>query len=127
MLEYLYLHDTGEYLDASQFAYNSEPYYSKIPAQLFEGIILPHFDISQAELRQLAHYDKASNTYPWQEQGGSNISYFPTITPEVTACHQNKDGTITLTVNAMCTEFKTCLLYTSRHETALGDCAGFTE
>lgn len=125
VLEYLYLHDTGEYLDASQFAYNSEPYYSKIPAQLFEGIILPHFDISQAELRQLAHYDKASNTYPWQEQGGSNISYFPTITPEVTACHQNKDGTITLTVNAMCTEFKTDCLFTHEVTIRPGTNGGF--
>lgn len=73
--------------------------------------MLSHFDISQTELRQLAHYDENSNTYPWQEQWASNYTYFPTVIPEVTAYRQNNDGTIQLTVNAMCTEFKTDCLF----------------
>ena len=51
-----------------------------------------------------AVYDEETQTYAWASLGcgNYNLSYFGTSVPEVIGVRQNEDGTMTLTVEAVC-------------------------
>lgn len=102
----LYRADHGSYLDAQALPYAEEPWFHcLISAQLFEETILPHFDIPLDEFRQRTLYDPESGTYPWQDIMASNVSYYPTVIPEVTAYTPVCADTFELTVRVMCTDY----------------------
>lgn len=72
-----------------------------VPKDDFEGLVTEYFDISKELLRKLASYK--GKTYEWVSLGCGNyapgMSGFPF--PEVTKMEKHKDGTITVTVDAV--------------------------
>lgn len=113
LFEFFYRIKNNRYLYPSDYESEQGPYYcSYIPAALFEETIKPYFDISLKEFRERCLYDSEKDAYPWQELCCDNVTYYPTVEPEVTAYKDNKDGTFTLTVNARCGDYKTDRLFT---------------
>lgn len=86
-------------------------YYYCIPAEEFEDIVFSFFNISLEKFRELSRYDSKENIYPWIESSVSNISYYPTIIPEVIDMKKYEDGRIKLTVNTMCLDKGTDSLF----------------
>lgn len=75
-----------------------------IPSREFESLIMEYLPVAPAELRKYAVYDEKKRLYAWERLGCSNydLTYFGMSIPEVTKVRENKDGTITLTVEAVC-------------------------
>lgn len=75
-----------------------------IPAVEFEDVILEYLPVTVEEIRKWAVYDEETQTYAWASLGcgNYNLSYFGTSVPEVIDVRQNEDGTMTLTVEAVC-------------------------
>lgn len=112
LLEYLYRMEHNAFFSPEAYESVREPYSCyRIPAALFEETILPYFDINLAELRQRSLYDAVTDSYPWQEICCENLTYYPTVEPEVVHCRDNADGTLTLTVRAKCNDYKTDCLF----------------
>ena len=107
LLEYLYRMEHNAFFSPEAYESVREPYSCyRIPAALFEETILPYFDINLAEFRQRSLYDAVTDSYPWQEICCENLTYYPTVEPEVVHCRDNADGTLTLTVRAKCNDYK---------------------
>ena len=112
--EYLYRYTHGVQFSPEGYAYCNESHCFEIPAQEFEQIILPYFDMDEETLRTLAGFDPEKNTYPWRQiQGNDLVSIlgYYSIEPEVTAYRANPDGTITLTVQVLSRDLKTDCLF----------------
>lgn len=75
-----------------------------IPEEDFENVISTYLPVTAEELKKWAVYDEKTKTYVWAKLGCGNYdpSYFGSGIPEVTDVEKNKDGTITLTVQAVC-------------------------
>lgn len=75
-----------------------------IPAEEFENLIMEYFPITKEQLREYAVYDGNTETYAWERLGCFNYSptFFSTSLPEVTEVTHHPDGTMTLTVDAVC-------------------------
>ncbi len=75
-----------------------------IPGSEFESLIMEYLPVTPAELRKYAVYNEKKGEYAWERLGCSNydLTYFGVSIPEVTKVRENKDGTITLTVEAVC-------------------------
>lgn len=104
---YLYRHQTGQQFSPEDCQYDTERRCYWIPADEFEPILLPFFRLNAAGLRAAAGYDAEKNCYPWREIESNDYTILLTyyrIEPEVTAFSVNADGTITLTVEAVCTD-----------------------
>lgn len=112
VFEYLYLMRWGAHADADSFEYSAQPGCCLVPSELFEETILPYFDISAEELRSRAMYIPGSDAYPWRPVISTEIKYFPTLTPEVRERRENADGSLTLTVDALCFDEKCFPLFT---------------
>lgn len=97
MYEYLYAMKYGERFD-------SEDYPEGIPKDEFEELITEYLPIKAEQIREYATFDEEYQTYVWVRLGCFNYSptFFGTSFPEVTDIRENKDGTITLTVDAVC-------------------------
>lgn len=115
LFEYLYKKKTGDYFYPDGLEFREDAYW--IPADLFEDIVLPYFDISLSEFRTKTLYDDERDAYPWQEIGVNNAFYYPTLTPEVKECRENEDGTVTLMVDVLCFDKKADPLFT--HEVTI--------
>ncbi len=108
LLEFFYKIKNKDYFYAQDYPIVWEPYYhSYIPSSLFESTIMPYFDISLKEFRKRSLYDSENDTYPWQEVCSDNLTFYPTVEPEVVKYRDNGDGTFTLTVHARCDDYKT--------------------
>lgn len=115
LLEYLYRVKNNDYFDETQYPIKNEPYYcSCIPADVFENTILPYFDISLKEFRKRTLYDSENNFYPWQKVCCDNLIFYPSVESDVIEYNNNSDGTITLTVNARCNNYKEDCLFTHK-------------
>lgn len=113
LLEAFYKLKNNRYFPQDDYPVISEPYmHSYISAELFESTIKPYFDISSEEFRTRCLYDSDKDAYPWQMVGCGNVTTYPSVEPEVVDYRNNNDGTITLTVNARCNEYKTPRLFT---------------
>ena len=112
VFEYLYLMSFGKRVDAGSFEYSAQLECCLVPEETFERTLMPYFDISAQELRSEAMYIAGEDVYPWQPIISSNLEYFPTVIPEVRACRENGDGSVTLTVDALCFDEKCFPLYT---------------
>lgn len=84
--------------------FEPEQYPDGIPAEEFEDTIMGYLPVSQENLREWAMFDEGNQSYPWERLGCGNYSpnFFGTSVPEVTHIRENKDGTLTLTVDAVC-------------------------
>lgn len=112
LLEAFYRKKYQEYFPVEDYPKISEIVdYSYIPASLFENTIIPYFDISLTEFRKKCLYNKDRDAYPWQDIVGENFSSYPNVEPEVVKYQKNDDGTITLTIDVRCNEYKTSRLF----------------
>lgn len=95
LFEYLYKMKYGE-------AFAGDGY--EIPAELFESVITAYLPVTAQELRTWAVFDGQKQTYAWESLGCFNYAptFFGTAVPEVTDIKENGDGTVTLTVEAVC-------------------------
>lgn len=97
MYEYLY---AMKYLE--QFP--SEDYPDGIPKDEFERLIMEYLPVTAEEIESYAVFDEEKQTYAWVRLGCFNYAptYFGTSFPEVTDIRENEDGTVTFTVDAVC-------------------------
>lgn len=75
-----------------------------IPKDEFEELLMKYLQVNVEQIRDGAVYDENNNVYLWKRFGCGNyhLDRFGESYPEVQAVRQNDDGTITLTVNAVC-------------------------
>ena len=97
MFEYLYGMKYGK-------KFNSEDYPNGIPKEEFENLIMEYLPITAEQIREYAVFDEENQTYLWARLGCFNYAptFFGTSLPEVVAIKENVDGTVTLTVEAVC-------------------------
>jgi len=81
-----------------------EDYPNGIPKEDFEELMMEYLPITEEELQKYAVFDGENQAYAWEGQGCSNYTptFFGTSVPEVTHIRENEDGTVTLTVDAVC-------------------------
>lgn len=95
-----------EYLYAMKYQEKFEPenFSNGISKEEFENLIMEYLPITEEKIQEYAVFDKKNQTYAWERLGCLNYSptYFGTSVPEVTGVRENKDGTVTLTVDAVC-------------------------
>ena len=84
--------------------YNSKKYPDGIPKDKFENLIMEYLPVTSELIQKYAFFDKKKGTYLWKRLGCFNYApdFFGTSIPEVTKIKDNPDGTITLTVDAVC-------------------------
>lgn len=97
MFEYLYRMKYGE-------KFNSEDYPNGIPKEEFESLIMEYIPVTKEQIREYAVFDEENQTYYWARLGCFNYAptFFGTSLPEVVDIKENEDGTVTLTVEAVC-------------------------
>lgn len=97
MYEYLYAMKYGD-------KFNSEDYPGGIPKEEFESLIMEYLPITAEQIREYAAFDEENQTYLWERLGCFNYAptFFGTSLPEVVNIKENDDGTVTLTVEAVC-------------------------
>lgn len=95
-----------EYLYAMKYQeqFPSENYPDGIPKDEFESLIMEYLPVTAEEIESYAVFDEEKQTYMWERLGCFNYAptYFGTSFPEVMDIRENKDGTLTLTVDAVC-------------------------
>ena len=95
-----------EYLYAMKYKkkFNGKKYPNGIPKEQFEQLIMEYMPVSAEEIQKYAVYNKKKKAYDWMRLGCFNYApnFFGTSIPEVTNVKHNLDGTITLTVDAVC-------------------------
>ena len=97
-----------EYLYAMKYQekFNSENYPNGIPKEEFENLIMEYLPVTAEQIREYAVFDEKNQTYYWARLGLGCFNYAPTFfgtsLPEVIDIKENEDGTITLTVEAVC-------------------------
>lgn len=79
-------------------------YTNGIPKEEFESLIMEYLPVTAEQLRAYAAFDEQNQTYAWERLGCFNYapSFFGNSLPEVTGIKENEDGTVTLTVDAVC-------------------------
>ena len=92
MFEYLYRMKYKE-------KFNYEDYPNGIPKEEFE-----YLPVTKEQIREYAVFDEKNQTYYWVRLGCFNYAptFFGTSLPEVVNIKENEDGTIILTVEAVC-------------------------
>lgn len=97
MYEYLYEMKYQE-------KFNSENYTNGIPKKEFERLIMEYLPVTAEQIREYAVFDEEKQAYVWVRLGCFNYAptFFGTALPEVTDIKENEDGTVTLTVDAVC-------------------------
>ena len=97
LYEYLYQQKYKARLEA-------DDYPDGIPRDEFEGLIMEYLPVTSGQLQKYAVFDEEKQTYANEQLGCFNYapSFFGTSVPEVVAIKETKDGTVTLTVDAVC-------------------------
>ena len=87
-----------------QKEFPAESYPDGIPKDEFEHVIMEYLPVTAKQLQEYVTFDEGKKIYTWGEEGCFNYipSFIGTSVPEVTNIKENKDGTITLTVDAVC-------------------------
>lgn len=95
-----------EYLFAMKYGKKFEPdnYPKGIPQKEFESLMMEYLPVTEEDIQKYAVFDEENKTYVWERLGCFNYAptYFGTSFPEVTQIKENEDGTVTLTVDAVC-------------------------
>ncbi len=97
LYEYLYAMKYGEKFDSANAP-------DGIPKEEFESLIKEYLPITEENIQKYAVFDEKNQTYAWEPLGCFHYAptYFGTSFPEVTNIKENEDGTITLTIDAVC-------------------------
>lgn len=97
MYEYLYKMKYQKNFDAGNYP-------NGIPKEEFEKVIMEYIPITPEQIQKYAAFDEENQTYEWEGTGCFNYvpTFFGTSIPEVTYIRENQDGTVTLTVDAVC-------------------------
>ena len=97
IFEYLYNMKYGK-------RFSNETGVAGVTADEFESVIMTYLPVTAEELKEWAVYDEKSNTYAWQRLGCGNYAptHFGLSLPEVIEIKHNEDGTVVLTINAVC-------------------------
>lgn len=92
------------YIMKYQAEFPFENYSNGIPKEEFESLIMEYLPVTKKQIRKYAVFDKKNKTYSWEGLGCFNYAptFFGTSLPEVINIKENKDNTITLTVEAVC-------------------------
>lgn len=87
-----------------QKAFDAEDYSNGIPKEEFESLIMEYLPVTAEQIQEYAVFDEKNQTYVWVRQGCLNYAptFFGTSLPEVIDIKENEDGTVTLTVDAVC-------------------------
>ena len=105
-MEHLDYNGMYEYLYAMKYQeqFPSEDYPDGIPKGEFERLIMEYLPVTAEEIQSYSVFDEEKQTYAWVRLGCFNYAptYFGTSFPEVTDIRENEDGTVTLTVDAVC-------------------------
>ena len=95
-----------EYLYAMKYkrAFQPKDDLNGIPKEEFERLMMEYLPVTAKQVREYAVFDEEKQTYAWERLGCLNYApnSFGTSLPEVTDIKENEDGTVTLTVNAVC-------------------------
>ena len=95
-----------EYLYAMKYKkkFNGKKYPSGIPKDQFEQLIMEYLPVSREDIEKYASYNEKKKTYDWMRLRCFNYApnFFGTSIPEVTKIKHNSNGTVTLTVDAVC-------------------------
>ena len=95
-----------EYLYAMKYEkeFNCDNAPNGISKEEFEGLIMEYLPITAEQIREYAVFDEEKQSYVWVQLGCFNYAptFFGTSLPEVTDIKENEDGTVTLTVEAVC-------------------------
>lgn len=95
-----------EYLYAMkhQKAFDAKDYSNGIPKEEFESLIMEYLPVTAEQIQEYAVFDEKNQTYVWVRLGCLNYAptFFGTSLPEVIDIKENEDGTVTLTVDAVC-------------------------
>ena len=95
-----------EYLYAMKYKkkFNGKKYPSGIPKDQFEQLLMEYLPVSREDIEKYASYNEKKKTYDWMRLGCFNYApnFFGTSIPEVTKIKHNSNGTVTLTVDAVC-------------------------
>ena len=95
-----------EYLYAMKYKkkFNGKKYPSGIPKDQFEQLIMEYLPVSREDIEKYASYNEKKKTYDWMRLGCFNYApnFFGTSIQEVTKIKHNSNGTVTLTVDAVC-------------------------
>ena len=95
-----------EYLYAMKYKkkFNGKKYPSGIPKDQFEQLIMEYLPVSREDIEKYASYNEKKKTYDWMRLGCFNYApnFFGTSITEVTKIKHNSNGTVTLTVDAVC-------------------------
>lgn len=75
-----------------------------IPENEFEKLMTKYLPVTTKQLRKYAVYNEAKHLYDWAELGCGTYApnSFATSFPEITEIKENKDGSLTLIVDAVC-------------------------
>ncbi|MDO5337288.1 MAG: DUF6070 family protein [Eubacteriales bacterium] len=88
-----------------QKAFFSGVYTEGIPKQEFEDLITEYLPVTSEQLEQYAVYDIEKQTYGWARLGCGNYvpnAFESSSRPEIVGLIENADGTVTLTIDAVC-------------------------
>lgn len=95
-----------EYLYAMKYGQRVPPenYPEGIPKEEFENLMMEYLPITSEEIRKYAVFNQEKQTYDWAQLGCMNYTptFFCTCLPEVIDVKENADGTMVLTVDAVC-------------------------
>lgn len=97
LFEYLYMVKYQKEMDYGE-------YINGIPKDEFENMMTEYLPVTVDEIRKYAVFDEKNGTYGWTglSCGNYTLTYFWTSKPEIIDMKENKDGTITLTIDAVC-------------------------
>lgn len=73
----------------------------RIPREEFEGVIRSYLSVDRETLQAKTAYFSEDDTYEYKPRGFEETEYPNIPYPEVVSCEENRDGTVTLTVNAV--------------------------
>lgn len=85
-------------------AFDKTRYENGIPGEEFETVITACLPVSAEQLREYASYESGEERYDWIKLGVGNrtLGELTGSIPEVVDLKENSDGTVTLTVDAVC-------------------------
>ena len=87
-----------------QKKFPANDYFDGIPREEFEHLLMEYLPVTAEQLQSWAVFDKEKQMYASERSGCLNYTptFFGTSLPEVTGTRENADGTVTLTVDAVC-------------------------
>lgn len=84
--------------------FDGENYENGIPKDTFEALITKYLPVTWEQLQKVCAYQEENETYLWRSLGQMSyrLNFFATSVPEIVDVKEHADGSITLTVDAVC-------------------------